>query len=446
MCHSARSTCFVVLAVCLAALVAAAPCLAQTEAPHLDGDGERFPVMMWKTVDAPAHEDPYRGSVARIDSIWRGHPGGHEACNVVTFGDGQYFCDPSWDPVKYPREEWPDSLITLFLEPLRAYNDSTGADVKIVLGQLYRLFVSASPDEFLCVSQKDSAFGFKDHHLVAEGGRDLLENYLTVIGSWEKETENAQGLIAGWMLTDEPELWGCDLAAYYHLVDAVRSIEDSLAELEVIGAPHPLHVDLHARSAADGFNYDFLDAVKYKWINYNGEVFTTDKQHIPPGLPSGTVCWDSIDQRVVRANRFPSGPEGIYQGKLYYTLWEADVVHINYYKPLEYVEEAGNWGEWVAQAREDFEEHGQWQYGGPSTADDWNLHLVIPAFQVNMFPDNEDMHRYIRHVLDLNPDGIGFWNWRPQWPNGTEPAGKGYWFREHYDWAEAVENEMEGAD
>ncbi len=420
---------------CLALLALAAallwPCaaFAQTELPHLTGDGERFDVGMFKIIQYPRKLADYdfrtQARRARIDSIWRGHPGGFEACNVLHYYDG---------PRSHPWPGWPDEVIDKILTPIA----EKAPDVRIIMGALYRMFVSTDPDEFVPLNGKQ----YVDYHLGP--GLAMLEEYITKLCEWEQsQPPPTNRMIAGWYLDDEPFLQGRDLAEYYRLVDAVREIEDRNGFRR-----HPLYVAIFPGIIT---HPDPKGRVKqagvYSWINYDGVIYTNDTRHVPDVDPPPVV--KTIGD-VVERGRFPSNAAGTYEGEWYFTIWEADHLMIDYYKPLPDWGGDG-WSAWVTMAREDFREHGRWRYGeGTAEADDWSLHAIVPThareFGGEMFPDREDLHAYVRHVLDLNVDGIWFYSWRPSSEPYDKTATKGYWADPRFDWASVIENEIEGRD
>ncbi len=458
MCRSARSTCSVVLAVCLAALVAAAPCLAQTEAPHLDADGERFPVGMYRIIGVPDHPAKYdfTGSkIGRIDTIYRGHPGGNEACNILTFFD-----HPTWhtnDQVNNPLTEWEEwtlwcrALRDSVLTPIAAYSAQEDADLKMMLGAVYKLAVSVDDQEFSPMHCDASVcYNWKDHYL--EPGMERLRYYIETVCEWEKNDSPDPYFIAGWYLTDEPNLCGRDLAEYYRLVDAIRAIED---DPDNNFRRHPMYStvypDFEARPGGNA-------ARGNQWVNYDGKIFSNSSSYPADTPPEKQMSFGDM----VDAVRFPSqaedgAAEGSYQDRWYYTMWEADNIIIDHYLPLDVLKDRG-WPYWFTKAREDFLLYGDSRYGEEGTGpDDWKLQAVLPAHYRNDpardppivdFPRHKNLHGYIRHVLDLNPDGIWFYQWTPCSPRGPYnlSAQKGYWLDPDFDWAEAIENEIEGSD
>ena len=472
-------------------LVGSAASEVQAEEPHLDADGNRFPVGMYKMMAYPdsAHHYDFQDVTrhARFDSIWKGHPGGNEACNVFHFTDGpwryieehtpgeeDWYCAECWD-------EYPDLLIERFLEPL--YDWSTGYDplsqpdpeslrMRVILGPLYQMFVSSvdgDPEPLdHQITRVKCEHKFLDHHL--RPGRTHLSKYVRTICEWERDC--APGLIAGWYVQDEPNCKGSDLAEYWELVDAVRAIEDSIGLAE----HHPMYVAL----AAGGFltHEDppgeppgawnpYVWASVQQCVNWNGQLYVREEPFVPFDYcgctdENGDPIDISVDPNAVHFigaaippipddddDRFPT-PTGDYEGEWLYTVWEADHVMVDHYAPPDYGKDAGKWGAWISNARKHFELYGNKRYPKPegsSQSEGWYFDAAIPA-HVNSegFPSHEELHGLTRHVADLNVDGIWYWAWWPTGDSFRDSAIKGHWMDGNRNWAEVVENEIEGRD
>lgn len=465
----------VLFAVAVVAILAVPAALIAAESPHLNPDGSRFPVGMFVTIDYPDDPAHYDFDLldARFDSIWQGHPGSYEACNIVQFYDGPWRQD-----LEHKWEFYPSDLVNEFLHPF--YHWSANSDgivdpstlrVRVVLGPLYNMFVTGDPSQCnhdtvgvcnhddappcpLCAEIDAAKPSFMDHHL--EPGLLHLQHYMDAILDFEAEHS---GFIAGWYMADEPDLSGWDLAEYYKLVDTVRAMEDA--------RPNPHHLPMYVALAAAAHLTDdpelntFADLgngslnqwiAQQQVINWNGTLY---------GVTQGAThlyTWEEDNQlhettlTVTKTigdviwPRFPTA-DGTYQGEWPYTMWEADHVMPDYYAPLtESSRRATKWGYWVTQARNDFRELGSKRYGDCGEPCDWYFDAVIPSFVRNGFPAHKDMHGYIRHVEDLNVDGIWFFSWRPVHEWWTMSAGRGYWLGAAWNWSQAVENEIEGQD
>ncbi len=439
----------VVATATLAAVVLGWPAdaCAQSEAPHIDrATGERFPVGMF-SVDLYTEEYDYLDyadpvTMARVDSIWRGNPGGHEACNLLFFYH-------SW----WHRTE-ADSVIVRVLEPLRRYNRAhPGADLRIVIGPLYWMFVSASRDEdvelrFVEPDGSRSRYEWMDHHLTPALRRDLTE-YVRTICEWEEE--NAPGMVAGWLGFEEPILYGQDLGEYYRLMDAVKEAES--------GGGYRRH-DIYGVIHQAGFIHEVPEDRTGRWVNVDGRIFAKDESSLPmPGTGGALIGVSTGGVGDFVDDRFPTG-DGRYDGGWYYTMWEADVVMLEYYGP-PHTPMGRNWGKWISDARGDTEERG----GRRSWPGDWEIHAILPGLKgyhverlpelggrlhtFTEFPRHGDLRNVIRHVADLGVDGIWFYAWEHCCDCGSntcDGTARHYWRRRGFEWARAVEEEIEGSD
>jgi hypothetical protein len=416
----------VILAVAL--VFATLPGVASTDEPHLR-NGERYPVGMFRVIDAPDEPAVYDFSQPhlrrQLDEICNGHPGGQEACNILQFYDNPH---ESWHPDGLWWEHWPEEICEKILEPIRRQQPQAS----VILGAMYWMFVSADSTRFTPLTAEHA---FRNHYI--EPGLERLKNYVLTICEWEHATGNT-GVVAGWYLEDEPNLHGRDLAEYYKLVDAIRAAEDLAISQGWIAEHHPTYVTLYPGSIAQpyGDRSSRRTAWRDSWINHNGRVYTRDPDATE--LDGRPVA----DSGVIDATRFP-GEGGRYDGRLYFTQWEADHVMINYYGRLD---ESGAeaWAAWIRQARGDFELRGNRRYGGCRGTCPWKLHAIIPGAYWQGYPSHEDMREYIRHILDLGYDGIWFYPWTPKRSTSDrfEDSAMYRWLDPETDWAGAVENEI----
>ncbi len=409
--------------VLLAAALAAG---AQREIPHTDArTGERFEVGMFAAgTYTPDHEYlDYAASrtAARLDSIWRGYPGGYEACNVVHFYHDWWHRDGA------------DDVIENILEPLSRYNAAhPGADLRVVIGTLYTMFVSAKADEdaplhFIEPDGSRSRYQWMDHHLTPTL-REQLTEYVRTLALWERR--NAPGIIAGWLAFEEPILHGQDLAEYYRLVDAVKAAEAAAGVRH-----HPIYGVLHPA----GFIRDVPEDRAGRWINYDGRIFTKNTGDFPTpgtgGAPIGERTGRIGD--IIEGRRFPS-PGGRYDGTWYYTMWEADVVLLEFYGP-PHTWVGRNWGTWISGARADIAERGDRR----SWEGDWEVHPILPGLMGYHVEYSREARRRV------TADGIWFYAWNHPCggeSNRCEGTARHYWREPGLAWARAVEEELEGSD
>ena len=393
----------------------------QTEIPHLidTQPNRRFPVGMFSVLDLKKKQPI---SEATLDSIWKGNEGGYEACNILHIYANWAYRDK------------PDVIINNLLEPILMYNQhNPEADLKVLIGTVYDMFISASP------IREEHTIGKKwKNHYLNNSLIKKLHKFVIALYRWDEKQSRGdlnKRIVAGWYCFDEPSEQGMDLHEYYRLIDEIKSIEDSLGSYH-----YPIYGDLSPEKHTNrkGFNEDYkptcnINPLDLKWkylyehrINWDGITLTCDD-------PEDYIFLDK---------RFPS-EDGTYKGRWYFTMWEADVLMIDFYGAQIY-----RWKDFFWKARKDFQHFGS-KRSWKKKNNDWKLHAVLPG-QLgygsginkweNNSPTHKDYHKIIKIVKDLDPDGIWFWAWNC---SGCTTKISEYWLDGIYNWAEAVENEIE---
>ncbi|MBN2564088.1 MAG: hypothetical protein JXB46_00095 [Candidatus Eisenbacteria bacterium] len=415
------------LALMLAGTLATAT-LCSADLPHLR-DGERYPVGMFRVIGVPDDPEKYDFNQPdlqkQLDEICNGHTGGFEACNILQFYDNPH---KSWHPEGLWWEGWPEETCGKILDPIQRLQPQAS----IILGPMYWMFVSADSTRFTPIADTDA---FTNQYL--EPGLDMLNDYVRTICEWE-HTTGSTGVVAGWYMADEPSLKGRDLAEYYRLVDAIRAAEDFAISQDWIKDHHPMYVTLYPGIITQPPDDRPSQTTEWRdrWINYNGRIYTRN--------PSAEELAGrrATESGVINAARFP-GDGGSYDGRYYFTQWEADNVLIDYYERTDKLG-ANGWPAWIRHARSDFELRGSRRYGGCDHTCEWKLHAIIPGAYWQDFPTHEDMLEYIRHILDLDYDGIWFFPWTPKRTDTHrfENSAMYRWLAPDTDWAGAVENKI----
>jgi hypothetical protein len=414
---------------------------AQTELPHMRS-GERYPVGMFCI---GIHEDESL-EYATLDSIWRGTPGGFEACNII------HVYEHAW-------HNWPVRAVEVeqrILAPIAAFNSVTGADIGVVIGPLYGMFVDCDDEGTLEPARAQHAW--LDHTFGNDQAGDMLAYVGYLVGS------DYADVIAGWQLCDEAFLTGQDLAEYYKVVDLVKQIDPD----------RTLYTALPGKNWQPGVedstpNVGNRDTPrKRRWVNWNGGILVRNLDGLPVEFvyefeddPPETVVIDEShvaaiagvgEPFVVDEDRYPA-PDGAYDGEWYATMWEADVTILWHYGPT-WTRMGSFFPKEVATVRGHIRDHGGKRQGG-AWQGDWELHLDFSALkgyygewpydpsEFDEYPAHTDLHRNIRRGLELNADGVWLFSW-DDCATGCNPA-RAYWTSNEL-WAEAVESEFEGWD
>ncbi len=363
-----------------------------------------------------------------LNVIWRGVPGGREACNMVHVYGTWWDRDP---------EEWIDHV----LEPIARFNrQNPDAHLQIIIGTLYEMFVDIDPSHNEQAIHLDHRHAWKNHYLNVTS----LKNFIEALIQWDHDPASDRGVIAGWYAFDEPNENGYDLHEYYKLIDVLK---------KTIGDDHSIYGDISPDIVCalgteepppprgNGFRH-----IKYHWINWDGRILEAD---------------DPRDRQfIVDEDRFPSR-DGTYQGRWYFTQWPCDVLLIDYYKPYLWIPHSeiidyykhdwenltdpsnrSGWISWIRAARDsDFVHYGDkrsWR-----SDNEWKLHALIPGLKGRDpdhpdYPNRNDLKRLIRFLRHLKIDGLWFYAWNDYLNNDL----KKNWLRGE-QWAKALENTLQ---